>query len=250
MNILSDIYTIWLRELIRFVRAPSRIVTSVTLPFFFLIFIGLGFSSWLKDSLDLDYSNFIAPGIIGMIILFSSISGGMSLMWDKQFGFLKEIMVAPISRISIMLGKTLGGATVGLINGIIMLFISIMMGMIDLKVDIIISLLFMILIAISFISITLILALKIKSFEGFQMINSFFLMPIFFLSGAIYPMEHTPSWMQTASYLDPLTYGIDGLRNSLIGVGVFPIWVNLMVLGIFSGSLILFGGYIFSRSNI
>jgi ABC-2 type transport system permease protein len=246
---LSDIYTIWLREMIRFIRARSRIISSLALPFFWLVFIGVGFGSSFELP-GMNYINFLAPGIVGMIILFTSIFSGVSVIWDRQFGFLKEILVAPVSRTSIMLGKTLGGATVALINGLIMLAIASCLGVVPLGIGIFSAMVFMVLTAMCFVSIGLIIASYMRSMEGFQMIMSFIIMPIFFLSGALFPIQNTPVWMQTISRLDPLSYGVDGLRDALTGGGIFPLWLNLSVLAGFSLVLVMLGGYIFRKSTI
>ncbi|MCX6816206.1 MAG: ABC transporter permease [Candidatus Aenigmarchaeota archaeon] len=247
--ILGDIYTIWLREMIRFVRAKSRIVSSLALPFFWLAFIGVGFGSTVKLP-SISYIDFLAPGILGMIILFTSIFSGLSILFDRQFGFMKEILVAPVSRTSIMLGKTLGGATIALINALLMLVIASAIGVIKIGPGIFTAIIFMILTAICFVSVGMIIASKMKSMEGFQMIMSFLIMPVFFLSGALFPLQNTPGWMQTISYFDPLTYGVDGLRDSLIGNGMFPLWMNLSVLVGFSAVLIILGSYFFSKMSV
>jgi ABC-2 type transport system permease protein len=219
------------------------------MPFFWLLFIGTGFSSSIQLP-GMNYSDYLAPGIVGMIILFSSIFAGVSVIWDRQFGFLKEILVAPVLRISIVLGKTIGASTIALINGVTMLLISILMGLVRIDINILISPLFMLLIAVCFVSIGLILASRMRSMEGFQTIMSFVVMPIFFLSGALFPLNNVPVWMKIASYADPLTYGIDGMRLSLVGIGMFDIWFDLGILTIWSLSMLIFGGYIFARSTI
>jgi len=247
--ILQDIYTIWLREMKRFVRARSRVISSIALPFFWLLFIGVGFGSSFRLP-NLDYISFLAPGIIGMVLLFTSMFSGLSIIWDRQFGFLKEILVAPVSRTSIMIGKTFGGATVALINGLIILLVAAGFGVMKFSLGIFPSIVFMILTSICFVSLGLIIASSMKSMEGFQAIMSFIIMPIFFLSGALFPLQNTPVWMQTIAKADPLTYGVDGLRDSLLGGGIFPLWLNLSVLFGFSVVLVLAGGYIFRKSTI
>jgi ABC-2 type transport system permease protein len=245
--ILSDIYTMWLREMTRFVRARSRIVSSLAMPFFWLALVGVGLSSSFRLP-GIDYMDFLAPGIVGMIVLFTSIFAGISVIWDRQFGFLKEILVAPVSRTSIVLGKTVGSATTALISGIVILFIAMLLGILQVGIGVLTSLVFILLTAMCFVSIGLIIASRMKSMEGFQMIMSFLVMPIFFLSGALFPLENTPEWMQTTSYFDPLTYGVDGLRGSLLGFGIFPLWLDLAVLTGFSTCLILFATYLFRKS--
>ena len=165
---------------------------------------------------------FLLPGIIGMTLLFSSMFSGISVLVDKQFGFMKEILVAPISRLSIMLGKTLGGATTALINGVIMLLLAMIIGIQVVSfIGIFFSLVFMLLISISFVSLGIAIASRMSDMSGFQIIMNFLIMPMFFLSGALFPINQTPLWMQSIAYLNPVFYGIDGLRGSLIGISVF-----------------------------
>ncbi len=245
----DSIYTIWLREMIRFTRARSRIISSLAMPFFWMIFIGIGLGSSVTLP-GVDYITFLAPGILGMIILFTSMFSGLSVIWDRQFGFLKEILVAPVSRTCIMLGKTLGGATVALINALLMLLLAAAIGAVSIGLGVFPALLFMLLTAVCFVSIGLIIASRMRSMEGFQMIMSFIIMPIFFLSGALFPLSNAPAWMRYASYFDPLTYGVDGLRASLVGVNFLPVWVDFTALACFSVLLLMIGSYVFSKSTI
>ena len=243
-----SIYTIWLREMKRFLRAKSRIITSVATPFFWLAIVGIGFSASISIG-GLNYLAFMAPGIIGITLLFTSVFAGVSVIWERQFGFLKEILVAPISRTSIVLGKTLGSSTVSLINGIIVMLIAILMGAIGFSLGIFTAIVFMILVSIVFVSIGLIIASRMRSMEGFQMVISFFILPVFFLSGALFPLNNVPDWMKALSYINPLTYGIDGLRGSLISSSLFPLWLDLMALIGFSAAFILIGSYLFGKAE-
>lgn len=244
---LHDIYTIWLREMTRFVRARSRIVSSLAMPIVWLFILGFGFSSSFNFP-GLNYTNFLSPGIIGMVILFTSIFSGVSVIYDRQFGFLKEILVAPVSRTSIVLGKTFGGATVAIINGMIMLAISLATGFIKISGTTLLAIPFMILSAICFVGIGLILASRMKSMEGFQMMMSFLVMPVFLLSGALFPLQDAPDAMKVISYVDPLTYGVDGLRGSLVGFSNIGIFTDLAVLLAFSAAFVLIGTVMFRRS--
>jgi ABC-2 type transport system permease protein len=247
--ILNDIHSIWLREMKRFLRARSRLVSSLALPFVWLIFIGVGFGSSINIG-GMDYIKFLAPGIIGMIILFTSIFSGISVIWDRQFGFLKEILVAPISRSSIIIGKTLGGATVAVINAMIMFLIAIGIGAISPSYGIFTAVVFMVLTSFCFVSVGLIIASNMKSMEGFQAIMSFLIMPIFFLSGALFPLNNTPAWMQAVANFNPLKYGVDGIRESLIGAGSLSLYTDLAALLAFATVLILIGAYMFRKSTI
>lgn len=243
----NDIYTMWLREMKKFVRARSRIVSSLAMPVVWLFIMGFGFANSFASS-NVDYTTFLAPGIIGMVILFTSIFSGVSVIYDRQFGFLKEILVAPVSRTSIVLGKTFGGATIAIINGLIMLVISAATGFIPITSSMLLSIVFMLLLAICFVSIGLILASKMKSMEGFQMMMSFLVMPIFLLSGALFPLQSAPDAMKIVSSIDPLTYGVDGLRGTLIGVSNMGILFNLGILFAFSVAFISVGTYMFRKS--
>lgn len=246
---LSDIYTIWLREMIRFIGARSRLVSSLAMPFFWMVLIGIGFGSSFSLP-GLNYMTFMAPGIVGMVIFFTSISSGISVIWDRQFGFLKEILVAPVSRTSIVIGKTLGGATVALISGFVMMLVAVLLGAIQLSTGVLYSIVFMLLIGFSFVAVGIIIASRMRSMEGFQMIMSFIMMPLFFLSGALFPLQNTPAWMQTAASFNPLTYGVDGLRGALVGAGMYPLWLDLAALLVISSAFVLIGSYLFRKSTL
>lgn len=245
---LQDIYTIWLREMLKFVRAPSRIVSSLAMPFIWLFILGFGFSSSITIP-GLPYIGFLAPGIIGMIILFTSIFSGISIIYDRQFGFLKEILVAPVSRSSIVIGKTFGGATIATINGLVVLGIATALGFIEFGIGTFLAIPFMILIAISFVALGLIIASRMKNMEGFQMIMSFLVMPIFLLSGALFPLDTAPDIMKWVSYFDPLSYGVDGIRGSLVGVANFELVIDFSILFLISIAMISFGTLMFKKST-
>ncbi|MEE8168494.1 MAG: ABC transporter permease [Candidatus Hydrothermarchaeales archaeon] len=228
---MGAVSTIWLREMKLFLRARSRLLGSIATPFFWLAFVGIGFKSSFRMDLSTDYLTFMAPGIIGMSLIFSAMFSGLSVLWDRQFGFLKEILVAPVSRAAVVIGKTLGGATISTLQGIVILMISILMGV---KIvgweGVLISIVFMMLISASFISLGIAFASKMEDPHGFQLIMSFVVLPVFFLSGALFPLDRLPTWLKMLSYADPLTYGVDGLRGSLIGMSQFPLWVDFLIV--------------------
>lgn len=212
-NELKSIYTLWLREIKRFYRQKSRIVGMIMQPLLFLFIIGTGVSTAFASRGNFDYLQFMYPGIICMSLLFTSFFSGISIIIDRQFGFLKEVMVAPISRVSIALGKTLGGSTVALFQGIILLLLAPILG-IQLDILLVLKLIpVMLLITFSLTSLGILFAVPMESMEGFQMIMSFIVMPMFFLSGAFFPMEGVPGWLTILMRMDPLTYGVDALRN-------------------------------------
>jgi ABC-2 type transport system permease protein len=248
----NAIYVLWLREMKRFMRAKSRIIGALAMPLFFLAFLGLGFRKLAVPGIsgEVDYITFLVPGIIGMSILFSSTFGGLSVLWDREFGFLKEIMVAPVSRVSIVLGRIAGGATTTLIQATLILGISYIMGFKIANVSsIFLAFMFMILIAITFLGLGLIFASKMRDMQGFSIVMNFVIFPLFFLSGALYPLENFPTWLRYISKADPLTYGVDGLRASLIGISSFSIVYNLILLLIFSSVMITLGAYFFEKSE-
>lgn len=256
---IGDIYTIWLREMIRYVRSKSRIITSLAMPIIWLALLGTAIGTMVEGSsrlpLGMNYVQYIAPGIIGMTILFTSIFSGVSIIFDREFGFLKEILVAPVSRLSIVIGKAFGGTTTAMIQGMIMFFLALLMGVkftseLGSVLGFVITVIFMFLIGLSFVSLGISIASKIESMEGFQMIMSFLIMPMFFLSGALYPINTLPNWLKVLTYIDPLTYGIDGLRYSIQGSSVaqFPILLDFGVLLGFCCLTLIVGTYLFKRS--
>lgn len=246
---INDAFAIWLREMIRFWRAKSRVIGNLAMPFLWLAIMGTGFSS-IANLGGTSYIEFLLPGIIGMTLLFSSMFSGISVLIDKQFGFMKEILVAPISRLSIILGKTLGGSTTAIINGIIMLLLAILIGIHFAGIlGILISFVFMFLISMSFVSFGVAIASKMTDMSGFQIIMNFLIMPMFFLSGALFPIDQAPVWMKSIAYVDPLFYGVDGLRGSLIGISVFPILIDFIILSTFCIVAILIGTYLFRNSE-
>jgi len=248
----AAIFVLWQREMKRFMRAKSRIVGALAFPLFFLAFLGLGFNRMAIPGLaeDVNYVRFLVPGILGMSLLFSSTFGGFSVLWDREFGFLKEIMVAPVTRISIVLGRIAGGVTTALIQGLLILSISFFMGFrISSILSFLLALVFMILISVTFLGLGLIFASKMKDMHGFSIVMNFVIFPLFFLSGALYPLENFPSWLRYVSLADPLTYGIDGLRSVLIGVSSFSMIFDLGILTFFAFVMIFLGAFFFEKSE-
>ena len=247
------IYSLWLREMIRFFRLKSRVVGSLAPPFFFLAFLGFGFGSAVMPAIpeEVGYVSFLAPGIIGMTLLFSSTFGGLSMLWDREFGFLREIMVAPVSRLSIVIGRTAGGVTTAVLQGLIILVPGVAMGLeISGLPGLLLALVFMVLIATTFNSLGLAFASRMKDMSGFSLIMNFMVFPLFLLSGALFPISNLPPWLRTLSYLDPLTYGVDGLRGSLVGASSFSLAFDLAVLTACSIAALGLGAYLFERSDV
>jgi len=250
---LQAIYVMWLRQMKRFIRAKSRIIASIVQPLFFLIILGSGFRMASFEGISGDYIHFLAPGIITMAIMFSSMFTGVSVLWDKQFGFLQEVLVAPIKRISIILGRTFGGATTALMQGFIILVIAIILGInIPDIFGFILLFIMMILTSFTAVGFGLILASKMNDFQGFQVIMNLIIMPLFFLSSAFFPISDSlPGWLKMISYGNPLFYMVDGMRGSLTGVNnIFPPLVDILI--VFSICLVMMGlgSYFFSKSEV
>jgi ABC-2 type transport system permease protein len=250
MAVGQVIYTLWLREMKWLIRAKSRLVASIVQPFLWLAIIGVGMSSTLTMPGPIDYLHFMAPGIVGMTLLFSSTMAGVSVLWDKQFGFMKEILVAPVSRTQIMLGKVLGGMTTSILQGLLLLVAAAAIGVRPPGViELLQVLVFMVLISMSFVSIGLAFASRMEDPIAFPIVINFFIMPLYFLSGALYRVDMAPGWLSFLSHIDPLTYGVDGIRGAILGSSYaqFPMWLDFAVLGIFSVVMILLGSYLFKK---
>ena len=248
---MNAIYIMWLREVKRFVRSKSRIVGSLGQPILFLIALGYGLGPVFQKAGQGNYLEFIAPGIIGMSIIFSAIFNGMQVIWDRQFGFLKETMVAPVSRLSIMFGRTAGGATVASAQGVLVLCIAILAGFRPVSwFGIVPALIIMLLIALLFSALGIMVASLLKDMQGFQLIMNFLVMPLFFLSGALFPLNNVPAALLLVVRFDPLSYGVDALRRFLIGTHTFPLTLDVGVLVGVSAVLLALGSYFFSRIEI
>ncbi|ABZ84592.1 daunorubicin resistance transmembrane protein, putative [Heliomicrobium modesticaldum Ice1] len=217
-NVLKTIYVIWRRELLRFIREKSQWAGMILQPTFYLTFVGTGIAASMRfriapEGADVSYMTFIYPGIIAMSVLFTAMSSGISIIWDREFGFLKEILVAPVPRWAISVGKALGIGTIVCFQGVVLLCLSPLAGV---PITIGKALLVLPVCALIGFSIGLLglsIAGRMESMQGFQLISNFLTMPMFFLSGAMYPMQSAPSWLQWLMRVDPLTYGVDALRN-------------------------------------
>lgn len=248
---MNAIYILWLRQLKRYFRARTRIIGSLGQPLLFLFALGFGFGPIFQKAGQGNYIQFIAPGVIAMTILFTSIFSGIEIIWDKQFGFLKETLVAPVSRLNIMIGRTLGGATVAMFQGIIVLVLTFIAGFrVENFYVIPAALVFMFLIALLFTSFGTIFGSILDDMQGFQLIMNFIVMPLFFLSGALFPLANLPSVVKIIISANPLAYGVDGLRGVLVGSSHFGLPIDLLVLVVISFILLSIGSFLFSRVQI
>jgi ABC-2 type transport system permease protein len=248
---MSAIYILWLRQVKRYVRSRPRIIASLGQPLLFLIALGFGFGPIFQRAGQGNYIQFLAPGVVAMTVLFTAIFSGIELIWDRQFGFLKETLVAPVPRIWIMVGRTLGGATVAIMQGLIVVVICLIAGFRPTSyAGLPLAILFMVLVAVMFTALGTAVASVLSDFQGFQLVMNFLVMPIFFLSGALFPLANLPLALTIAASVDPLSYGVDGLRSSLIGVAHFGAPLDMAVLSIAAAALVSTGAYLFSRIQL
>lgn len=246
---IEVIYILCLRQLKHYWRSKARLIGSLGQPLLFLVAFGYGIGPMYTAARGGgNYIDFLVPGIVAMSILFTAVFSGLEVIWDRQFGFLKETLVAPISRTEIMIGKTLGGAAIAMIQGLIVLSLSYVLGFrISSLSGLGLGLIFMFLIAIFFSGLGLTIASKMKDLQGFQLIMNFLIMPIFFLSGALFPLENLPPAIYFISRLDPLTYGVDGLRGAIAGMSTFGVYNDLAVIGALSVLVCAIGTVLFSE---
>jgi ABC-2 type transport system permease protein len=245
---MSAIYILWKRELIRYFRSRARLVGSLGQPLLFLVALGFGLGPVFQKAGQGNYFQFLGPGVICMGILFTGVFAGIQVIWDRQFGFLKETLVAPISRFEIMFGKTLGGATVAFIQGIFVLALSMVVGFrVQNFLLIPLALIAMFLVALFFTALGITIASILEDMQGFQLIMNFIVQPTFFLSGALFPLSGVISFLSTIAYVDPLSYGVDAVRGSLTGVTHFGLMTDFTVLIIISATVLIIGSYLFSK---
>lgn len=252
---LRAAYAIWLRDIIRYKRDRYRLVSSLAQPVLFLFVFGNGLARGLSINVRGGggpaggYVAFIYPGIIGMTLLFTSIFTAISIVWDREFGFLKEVMVAPISRSAVAIGKALGGSTVALIQGTFVLLLAPVLGLRLSPLTILAVIPVMLLIAFSLTSMGIVVAARMETMEGFQMIVNFLVMPLFVLSGAMFPLNRLPEWLRFLTRVDPLTYGVDALRGLILGPGLaqFSLAFDLGVMALFGAVMIAGAVYLFEK---
>ncbi|MBM4446625.1 MAG: daunorubicin ABC transporter permease [Chloroflexi bacterium] len=247
MSELRKIYGLWRREVLRYWREKSRIISSLILPLLWLLVFGGGMRGVELPGIQ-GYQTYIFPGIVAMTLLFTSVWSGISIIWDREFGFFKEIMVAPVSRTSIVIGKALGSGTSALIQGFILLPLSFLVGVHLSPMSFVILIPTMILISIGLVCIGLLIASMITSMEGFNFIMSLVIMPMFFTSGALFPLTSAPDWLRGFSYANPLTYGVDVLRWGTFGEAssLLPIYAEFLILVLFAAAMIVACSYTFN----
>jgi len=250
MSEILGIYTLWLREVKRYTREKTRLVSSFIQPLLWLIIFGSGMQFSYAGFGQISYQKFIFPGVVGQTLLFTSMFMGISVIWDREFGFLKEILVSPISRISIFVGKMLGATTDAVIQGSFVFVLSFLVGI---AVDIqtyLICLPVMMLITFGLVSVGLTIASRMESLESFGVIQTFVNLPLFFLSGALFPLTNVPEWLRWVSIVNPVTYGIDALRIVILKsswIPLFPLQYDLLAIAMFDAAMILLGTIVFGQ---
>jgi ABC-2 type transport system permease protein len=211
-------YTIWYRDVLRFFTDRTRIISSIGQPLLFLVVFGTGLASAISNlgGGAFDYRVFMFPGILAMTVLFTSVFSAISIVWDREFGFLKEVMVAPVTRTSVAIGKVSGGSTVAMLQGTILLLLAPLIGISVTLSQVVLVMLLMLLLAAMMSAFGILLAARQKTMEGFQMIMNFLLMPMLFVSGAFFPLTDVPGWLEFLARLNPVTYGVDAIRQVML----------------------------------
>lgn len=248
---MGTIYIMWLRQMLRYIRSPARVIGALTQPLLYMLAFGYGFGHIYQSAGRGNYLTFLVPGILGMSILFTSIFSGMELIWDRQFGFLKETLAAPVSRLNVMLGRTAGGATVATFQAIVVLVVALALGFRWQQWSMLVpALLSMFLVALLFTTLGTWFAALLSDFQGFQMIMNFLVMPMFFLSGAMFPLDGVPRPLAIIAYFDPLSYGVDAFRSLLGGASHFGLAVDLVALGVVTIVLLALASRAFARIQV
>ncbi|MFH2136280.1 MAG: ABC transporter permease [Patescibacteria group bacterium] len=255
-NELTGIAAIWYREFKVFLREKSRIVGSIVNPILWLLIFGGGLGSSISIA-GVNYQAFIFPGILAQAVLFSSIFFGVYIVWDRKIDFLKEVLVAPISRVSIFMGKVIGGATDSLLQSFILLIIGVIFGATGIIPGLHITvfsflgaLLVLFFTTTLLVSAGLIIGSQMESPEGFQLISSFLIFPLFLLSGALFPISNLPKWLAPFTFINPVTYSVDALRGVILGASQFHLALDLGVIGGAAVVAILIGTYAFKKMKV
>lgn len=242
------IHALWARQIKRYVRAKSRIIGALGQPLLMLLALGYGLGSAFQHAGQGNYLAFLVPGVMAQTVLFTAVFYGINVLFDKQFGFLKETLVAPVSRFKIMLGGALGGATTSLFQGALVFAIALVLGVRPhnwLMLPVAVAVMFMLALALA--SFSSGVASIVDDMSGFQAINQFLIFPLFFLSGALYPLSAAPRPLQIIANLNPISYAVDALRVCLLGFGHYGLPLDFAVLGITLVALVAFGSLRFTK---
>ena len=242
------VYILWLRQIKRYFRSKSRIIGAIGQPLLFLLALGYGLGSVFKQAGQGNYLHFLVPGIMAQTVLFSAVFFGINVIFDKQFGFLKETLVAPVSRFKIMIGGALGGATTSVFQGVFVLLIALLLGFHPYSWPmVLVAFLVVAVLAVALASFSTGIGSIVNDFQGFQAINQFLIFPLFFLSGSLYPLTHAPTALRYIANVNPISYAVDALRASLINQTHFGYTKDFIALGITVVVLVAFGVFEFRR---
>ena len=248
---MNVVYILWLRELKKYGRSRVQIVASLGTPLMYLGVLGFGLGPVFRRAGQGSYMQFMAPGVIGMTVLFTAMFSGIAMLWDRQFGFLKETLVAPVPRVQIMIGRTLGGASVAVLQGTIIFAVTLLAGFRPASISaVLVAFLIIALIAVVFSALASAIGSSLKEMAGFQMVMNFLVMPMWFLSGALYPLQGLPAALAVLTRIDPLTYGIDGVRGTMTGVTHFGLPLDVGVLLSVGVLFVLAGAWRFSKIEV
>lgn len=262
MSNLIGVYTIWYRDVLRFWYDKARMFSALLFPIFFLVIFGAGLTRSIGMMAEgIDFIQFMYPGIIAMSVLMGAFMSGVSIVWDREYGFLKEVLVAPISRISVAVGRTLGSATVATIQGIMILVLAPLVK-VSLSIWMVVALIpLSFLLAASMGSLGILLASRIKSTEAFQAIMQMLMFPMMFLSGVFFPLQNLPSWMSIIVKFNPATYGVAAIRQVVLGNPpespftvylyghAMSIWENIAIMAAFGLIMIILAMWSFGRQE-
>lgn len=230
MNELEAMWALTWRDLVRFLRDRSQVLGALARPVLWLVFMGKGLSASVQIAGGLDYQHFVFAGAVAMAVLFGGMFQGVTIIWDREFGFLKEVLVAPISRVTIVLGKTLSGTVVTVVQGCLTLLFAPVVGL-HLGAGSLLALLgVIVLLALGMTAMGVVVATRMQTFEGFGVISNFVILPLYFLSGGVFPVERLPGWMAMLVRLNPVTYGVDLMRHALAQPAVFAVGLDVAVL--------------------
>ncbi len=248
---MTAIYMLWLREVKRYTRSKVQILASLGQPVLYLLALGYGLSPVFRRSGEGSYVQFVAPGIISMTVLFSAMFSGIALLWDRQFGFLKETLVAPVPRVHIMIGRTSGAATTAMLQGLLVAVVCVVAGFRPVSLSMVpLALGYLALIALLFAALGTTIGSSIKDMQGFQMVMNFLVLPIFFLSGALFPLRGLPAVLAALTSIDPLSYGVDGLRSALIAQSHFGFTTDAAVLISLAVVVVCLGAWRFTKIEV
>jgi ABC-2 type transport system permease protein len=263
MRTLGVIYTIWLREFRAFLR-DGRVLGMIGQPLVYLLILGQGIANGMtiNQNPHINYLHFIFPGVLGMSVLFTSMFSAASIIWDREFGFLKEVLAAPVPRGAVAVGRILGGATIAVLQSMIIVVMAPFAGVYPSPRMAVELLLLCFLISVAMTGLGTAIAVRMRSMQSFQMIVNFLVMPIYFLSGAMFPLASAPAWMQTLTVLNPLTYGVDALRHVVFsdvhlaagspvhaGIIRWEMPTDLAILGFAAALLVGVATFRFERAN-